>query len=152
MIDEYGKFQFLSRYYLFSVLDVNFKVETRLCASCPQIKVNLCNLRLFKCCKVCRHERVEYNEGNYPASECCIIRPGGDIKKVWVVVRVWAVVGGSGQCPSLITVTRAVPSLPVLVISEIKHYRDKMIVTQTQTHSSEALAGVSGWMKQLDES
>ena len=61
-------------------------------------------------------------------------------------------VGGSGQCPSLITVTRAVPSLPVLVISEIKHYRDKMIVTQTQTHSSEALAGVSGWMKQLDES
>ena len=51
-----------------------------------------------------------------------ITGPGGDVKKVWVVVWVRAVVGGSGQCPGLITVAGTVPSLAVLVISEIKHF------------------------------
>ena len=52
-----------------------------------------------------------------------ITRPGGDVKKVWIVVRVGAVVGGSGESPRLVTVTSAVPPLSVLVISEVRQYR-----------------------------
>ena len=68
-----------------------------------------------------KEENIITEVTKYPRSECSS-RPGRDVKQIWIVVRVRAVVGGSGQCAGLITVTGTVPSLAVLVISEIKHW------------------------------